>query len=903
MKKSFLIFVFLAASQFLFADGAIVRNVTQGIELRNERVAITLSSNGELLSCTDVTTNTDIAAHDHKKIAKATLKGGGTEEATKVELNGNTLSLWLGREKVEMEIVAFNDYFTVEVKKTPSNFEKLTFLDLSMKYDFNGQDPFVASGVAMTLQTNPVYYPTGESKKVTGVCTAHTGLTGAKLAIVVCHKNDLRDILKKLYRTIPKKDILVNYKGGGPFALDCEANSYDCVLLKNTDSSYVPDWIRFYTNLGVKQIDFLMGPTTFVQGQFSFPGTETATDFKEKITAPLDAAGIISTLHTYVYYISYKSEEILSNPKWQQQLELMEEFSLSDMIDAVATEIDVREDIFSLTNDDSFWKVHTPYFLIDNEIIRYTIGENGFVSCKRGQCGTKATSHKARAKIRIIGGHFSHIAPQIGSELYYEIAHRTAKAYNEGGFKGFYFDALDGLHSHLKHAGLEDYFWYYSAAFVKEVLNNCETEPLVVEYSDMNCTLWPARGRAMAWDVPYRGYKNFIDDHVSNNKTWKNRQYVTTLGWYNFYPTKEGQPRNFSTKYMFSDEIDYIGAKSIAYGQTMVYNGLLEKDVESVPALQRNLENYSRYNKLRLNEYFTDEVKSILQKDEYEYRLRQKGGKWGFDEATYCRDKIRDITRDRLKGTNPFKKQKPFIRLENMYSSDCSSFIPLMQFNDGLALSAQKGDKTFDTPLNLLNHLGLRVTVKGNGIDSSDAICIRLRTSETSGYADYIVRLNFEGWRDVIVPNLDNAEYRELKFQGMEDKLYYTHRNDVDFTKVRKIQLYLSGECKGARLQRIDAVPLMENALTTPQIRIGQATVTFMDVLQSGEYIEYMVGKKTAFIFDSRGNFRKVKIKREGSFLVPKGAFEAIVTGKSELNNAPTEVVLTFGLYGIFVKN
>ena len=41
----------------------------------------------------------------------------------------------------------------------------------------------------------------------------------------------------------------------------------------------------------------------------------------------------------------------------------------------------------------------------------YYIGANGLVSIQRGQCGTKAVSHKAGAKVRLIGGYYSHIAP------------------------------------------------------------------------------------------------------------------------------------------------------------------------------------------------------------------------------------------------------------------------------------------------------------------------------------------------------------------------------------------------------------------------------------------------------------------------------------------------------------
>ena len=37
---------------------------------------------------------------------------------------------------------------------------------------------------------------------------------------------------------------------------------------------------------------------------------------------------------------------------------------------------------------------------------------------------------------------------------------------------------------------------------------------------------------------------------------------------------------------------------------------------------------------------------------------------------------------------------------------------------------------------------------------------------ETSGFADYVVRLSFEGTRVLILSNLDNAEHPDLYFSG-----------------------------------------------------------------------------------------------------------------------------------------
>lgn len=906
MYRSVLLTIFLIFSFVANASNPVVRNTPAGIELLNKKVSIILSENAELVSFRDLETNSDIASVDHSKVAYYKGINGNTENAKRLSYDAGKLSIFFDGLKVDLKVQAFDDYFIVEVLNSDlKGIDVLTFLDFKLKYDYSAPNTFLAAGIALSPQTNPVYYPSGESKEVIGQCTSHVGFKGAKLAIVACRKNDLWEIERDIYRSLPSHSVPVVLASGGPFAQFSEANRYDCVIIgqAEVDPSHVPEWIKFYSGMGIKQFDFMIGASSFLQGQFTFTRLGSAKAFKEQIADPLYSVGIISTLHTYSYYISSSSHELLSNPKWQRQLEFRESFVLANTIAPDKTEIKVKGDMTRMITDVSFKASVLPYVLIDNEIIRYSIGEDGFVSCKRGQCGTTAAPHKAGATVKVIGGYFNYIAPQIGSELYYEIARRTAKAYNEGGFRGLYFDAIDGLGVHLRNAGLGDYQWYYGAAFINEVLKNCKTEPLVVEYSHIYPTIWPGRGRGECWDRPCRGYKNFIDDHTSRNKSLRDRQYITTLGWMDFYPFKKEQLANYSTKYLYSDDVDYLGVKAIAYDQTMVYEGLLERDLERLPALRRNLDMFAQYNQLRMSRYFSDDVKNVLKKGEYEYKLARNGGEWGFKEVVYCRKKLRDIAKDELTVINPFEKQKPFIRLENLYSSDCGSTINLMNNEELKALSNSVCQKTFLEPQNLSKHLGLKVEVKGNGINSKDALCIRLASSETSGFADYVVRLDFDGFRDIILSNLDNADCRDLYFKGMEDNLYKVHRKEVDFSKVKTIQIYKAGDCKGVVVKSIDAVPLVSNPIANPTIHIGSASVVFLDTIQTGEYIEYNAGDKIALVYDSIGNSREIRVKRKGKFRAPAGSFNVNVTVEPTRENIPTEIDLTFGLYGEFIHN
>lgn len=890
----------------VFAGSPVVRNIGNGVELQNNHVSIVLSNSAELVSCNDLETGADIAEHSNNKIARIKTTSGVTLEASRIVLTGDVMTITIGQFKIELKIQAFDDFFTAEVlNQSLPGAEELVFLDLKFKYDFNAQNAFVAADIAMTLQTDPVFFPSGENKSIRGRCTAKTGFNGAKLAFVVSKKTGLRACLQKVYETILPGSVPFT-RAGGSFALDNDINKDDCVIISgDRELGDINELIQFYSSLGIKQFEFHKGSKTFLSGQFSFPVYGSAATFKQQVTDPLREAGILSILHTYAYYIDFGAKELLSNPKWQQQLEYRETFTLSRDLTETATQIAVREDASRLRKDAAYWSLHTPYMLIDEEIIKYTLDQSGFATCQRGMCGTMAMKHKAGATVKVISGKFSCIAPQIGSDLYYEVAHRTAKAYNEGGFGGIYFDAYDGLETHLKKADLDGYLWYYGASFINEVLKYCKGTP-VIEYSNQHPTVWAARGRCGAWDYPVRGYKNFIDDHMLYNKDYMNRHYVTTLGWYNFYPIGKNEPLDYATKYMFSDDVDYLGVKAIAYNQTMVYNGLKESDAETIPAMRRNLERYAQYNKLRKKGYFSDRVLAVLKKGKYEYSLRRKSGRWGFNEVVYVRSKLRDIKEDCLAGNNPFKKQKPFIRLENMYSSGGTTSVLLMKLNDASELNSQKLETTFATPIDISKHLGIKVRVKGNGSESKDAICIRLlqvSTGSGTGVGDFIVKLNFEGWRNVVLTNLDNAEFGGLKFKGMDDPLYMVHRYPIDFSKIKSVRLYLAGECSGVRIDSIEAVSLVENALTNPVVRVGNASVTFKDVIKSGEYIEYSSGTKTALVYDSIGNSRTIYVKRKGRLRVPSGSFTVTMGGKPELSESPAAVALTVGLHGDFIHN
>ena len=811
-----------------------IRNTPNGVILENRYARILLKPDGKVGSFFDKSNDreaNDAAAssgfctlvdRSRKEIAPTALKLEGED----------VLLVSFGDYAVRIRAEVFDRFFTFELLEAIDEaYYAFRFAEFALDYDYEA-GTFVAAGYAMTVQTHHVFFPSGEDKAVRAECFTALQTAGAKLAVIAAPKSEQRAILKEV-NTHVKPGELPLTQAGGANALDWEENFGDYVIVYDSDPAKVPGWIDFYTAYSVDQLDFHKGGTTFIQGSFEFPVTGSAANFKEKVADPLYRAGILCSLHTYSFYIDYAAKPILSDPKWQQQLEVLERFTLKEAVSANDTTLLTVEDTSGVSEYFGFMAHNSPYLLIDREIVRYTVGKGGFVSCVRGECGTKPEAHAAGAEIRHIGGYYSGIAPVIGSELFYEIARMTARAYNEGGFRMFYLDAFDAIQLHCRYLGMEDYIWYYAATFVNEIIRHCDISPMF-EYSTIIPSIWTARGRGGAWDTPSRSYKVWNRLHLESNRKLLDRYYTTTMGWYNFYPTAPGYPGNFSVKYKYSDDVDYLGALSIAYDQSIVYNGLTQKGLESLPALNRNMNRYLEYSRLRKSHYFSDAVKEVLRAGKHEYTLTERNGAYGFTEVEYPRRKLLDLADaayNSLDGENPFAAQAPFIRIENLLSSKGEDPIPVMTFDEAKPLTEQALSANF-APLNIKDRLALTVRVLGN--DSDDALCIRLKglTMGESGVSDYLIRLNFKGWRDFVLAEVDNGEFTSISFDK-PDNNYAVYRATVNYDQITNASVYLHGSCEGVRMSSILAAKHTMNALSDPFVEIDGRKITFLGWLDS----------------------------------------------------------------------
>jgi len=798
---------------------------------------------------------------------------------------------------IDTAVEIFDDWYSIEVlNKLPKGAYKFNFGEMSLEYNLDDANDIRAAAVAMTVNANPNYYPSGLDKKTMATVFEHLGgAKGAKVGFTFVSEKALRETLKKICEAIdPEKGIIS--KNAGPWAKDSRLSFGDYMIFGDSRPDVIEENMDFFRDIGVDQIDFHQGVDpvrkigTFRQGDFAYACYDSHEEWNKNVTDKLRANGMEAGLHTYAYYINPGCNEILSDPKWQAQLDRDEVFTLAEDISAEDTFIPTVESTADMSTYFGFFVKNLWYILIDEEIIKFENAPNGFKNCTRGIGGTKPVAHKKGAKVEHLVGCFYLFSPKPSSDLFKLIAHNTANSYNEGHFAMIYLDALDGINRHCE----KDECWYYCAVFVHEIVKNCKTYP-IIEYSTMYPSIWAARARMGAWDTSYRNFKKFLDIHSRAHQPYLKAHYACSLGWYNYYPETDFQPGNYHTKYQHWDAIDYMGAMAVMYDYSTVFNGNNKDSFTRCNGVRRNLLRYKQYSDLRKSFYFSEEIREKAKKNPHELAIVQKGKKWVFEEKNYDIKRFYDIA-DEKRNTqvfeNPFKRQTPFIRIEAGLSTFGDDAINILPLDETKPVSDQLKKHNFGAELDFTKNLALKVRVKGNGRDGKLGIKLRCASNSEHGYCLYIVNTNFEGWRDFALCEVDNGD----AFTEGEGN-YPTYRTGIHAHRMEKIELISEGDIEGVYMSSVLACRQVYNVIKNPTVTIGRETVKFECELMSTDFIEW--DGKEAKVIDRYANEKKIWF--EGSVTAPKGSFKASVSGVS-LNACPMNLHLTVGTTGNVIK-
>lgn len=88
------------------------------------------------------------------------------------------------------------------------------------------------------------------------------------------------------------------------------------------------------------------------------------------------------------------------------------------------------ESTYGISMNRGFCAIDSPYVLVDQELIEFARTKDGMRLVRRGCAGTTPAAHAKGSVIKHIEGRYHGLVPVFGSDLFYEAARRTARAFN-----------------------------------------------------------------------------------------------------------------------------------------------------------------------------------------------------------------------------------------------------------------------------------------------------------------------------------------------------------------------------------------------------------------------------------------------------------------------------------------
>ncbi len=643
-----------------------------------------------------------------------------------------------------------------EIVSCPDSFERLKFAGVFCPE--HGKE-YASVGMALNSHTNSSELLSA-SDRTRAECFSEFGIEGGAFAVLLCEAERLRERMKWVTSNLTE-DIPWSKKGGAYAADNSDVRSSYLMNTTGIDIDSVDDWICAVKRFGASQLDF-HGGSTFRFGDFKlnescFP--RGRDDFREIIDR-LHSAGIQAGLHTYAQFIDPRSEFVTPVPDPGLGGDL---FTLAADVDPAATEIPTVESTKDVSTLTGFFVRNSVYIVIDNEIIRFgAVGDSAFTALERGVLGTTAAPHSTGARVKHLNSVFGLFCADKDSDLYLEIARRTAEFYNDLGFDMIYLDAIDGSDIF---AGW-DLAWYYANKFVAEIMKNANRPP-ILEMSQMWHHFWYYRSRMGAWDHSRRAHKFLLSQHDRSNQRIRE---ITALpqnfGWWCYPHVDPNDP--IQTRRMFADDYEYFGYRSLCgdWSLSFIVGGCklpceldrFAKIISGYEELRKKLISYDKpdlgeaiirggvpvkieYKKRRL--YSRTPNSLTLDKREKLERLRIENRPFAArcDEPTTILSAGDDFGKVRL-----WSSTNVMTSVSADATPDGRAAIRINAKQDGQSGYARI-DRVYEPTLNLGGCSGIGVYIRGDGKGEKLDFQLRSPKYTNSGLLDRIVDIDFVGWK------------------------------------------------------------------------------------------------------------------------------------------------------------
>ena len=340
----------------------------------------------------------------------------------------------------------------------------------------------------------------------------------------------------------------------------------------------------------------------------------------------------------------------------------------------------------------------------------------------------------------------------------------------------------------------------------------------------------------------------------------------------------------------------------------MVYSAC--ERIETNPFYADNVNYYrENYSKLRKSDYFSKEALEKVKNEGGEWKVIKKSeGEYAFLQVYYTKANLSLFSGNtQVSGENPFGTQSPFIRIESRWSTLFENETLVAKFDEEKTLKDQTLSKT--VKLNMTDKMAMKVRVKGTGADG-DALLISLTggitSGESNGRGDHFIDLNFEGWKEFILLDIDNAEYdiKKYTFSGINTDYfnYITYRRVPNYADIINVTVRYCGKTgDSASIGSIYAYTQTPSPVKNPTVTVGGSSMVFNTELQGGDYIEYDPLTNKALLYHNADE-RVEEITFSGTLTIPTGDFKATYSAEAT-TDAPVRARLVFGFAGKEITN
>lgn len=775
--------------------------------------------------------------------------------------------------------------------------------EMSPSVAWASDDEFAAAVVPLNLQVEVGMsggtYPAFSPKSV-----RRYGLPGAKIALAGCPTRDVREVLKDVVRAegLPRSPL------GGPFALDAEENrgSY---LFATVSESNVDEWIQLGRLGGFAEIHLC--PWWHRLGHYEpNPGLYPhGLAGLKQVTDKLHAAGLKVGMHTLTGGIQVDDPWVSPIP--DKRLAKDAKFTLAAAVGADDKVIPTMERPEGL---ETFWSdMSTGNTLqIGDEIVAYTgLAQEppyGFTGCTRGQWGTKRAAHEQGATAQHLVATYCTYIPDEDSTLVDELAECIAKTFNTCGADMIYLDGSEGMRT------------AHAVAKMKRAIFSKLQGRVLVESSSGSWGAWPFHSRVGAWDHPVYGFNRFTDLHCEGLQRHSASELLPGhMGWWVITGPSDDHAG------MFPEDMEYFCGKCLGWDWSMSLQGVTPGPTPPNARQNEYLAMLGRYERLRLDRYFSDEVRARLRTPKEQFRLAQdEKGNWHFRPTDYLPHKVTSLADGTSAWTvqNRYAAQSAKLRIETLYACqpyDAPEGVLVTDFTKpedfgmraaatgvthGLAASTEqvktgtvsaslsaknataarrgawaKIGRVFTPPLDMSKCGALGVWIYGDG--KGELLNFQLNNTREyyTAWDDHYVDVNFTGWRYYELLLRERDAQRHQDYVWPYGGACEVGRSPILRSRVGNFSIYYNdlppNEEVRCFLGPVKALPVVKVKLSNPAVVIGGQRIVFPVTLESGQFIEYE-GPADCRLHDERG----AVLQR----ITPQGAAPTLASGENPIS-------------------